>query len=67
MQNTVIQFGIPTTLARLIKMCLNGTDSRFRVGKHLSGMFPIENGLKRGDALLPFLFNFAFEYAIRKV
>jgi hypothetical protein len=30
-------------------------------------MFPIKNGLKEGDALLPLLFNFALEYAIRKV
>jgi hypothetical protein len=30
-------------------------------------MFPIQNGLKRGDALTPLLFNFALEYAIRKV
>jgi hypothetical protein len=37
------------------------------VSKHLSGEFPIKNGLKRGDALSPLLFNFALEYAIRKV
>jgi hypothetical protein len=30
-------------------------------------MFPIKNGLKEGDALLSLLFNFALEYAIRKV
>jgi hypothetical protein len=30
-------------------------------------MSPINNGLKQGDALLPFLFNFALEYATRKV
>jgi hypothetical protein len=30
-------------------------------------MFPIENGLKRGDILLSFLFNFALECAIRRV
>ena len=30
-------------------------------------MFPIMNGLKRGDALSPSLFNFALEYAIRRV
>jgi hypothetical protein len=33
----------------------------------LSGAFPIKNGLKKGDALSPLLFNFALEYAIRKV
>jgi hypothetical protein len=33
----------------------------------LSDKFPIENGLKQGHALLPLLFSFALEYAIRKV
>ena len=41
--------------------------SRVRVGKNLSGMFPIRNYLKQGDALLPLLFDFAIEYAIRRV
>jgi len=41
--------------------------SRVRVGKNLSDMFPIRNGLKQGDALSPLLFNFALRYAIRKV
>jgi len=48
-------------------MCLNETYSRVRVGKHLSDLFPIRNVLKQGDALLPLLFNFALEYAIRRV
>jgi hypothetical protein len=48
-------------------MCLNETYSRVRVGKYLSDRFPIKNGLKQGDALSPVLFNFALEYAIRKV
>jgi hypothetical protein len=30
-------------------------------------MFPIRNGLKQGDALLPLLFNYALEYAIKRV
>jgi hypothetical protein len=33
----------------------------------LSDNFHIQNGLKQGDGLSPLLFNFALEYAIRKV
>jgi hypothetical protein len=33
----------------------------------LSGNFPSKNGSKQGDGLSPLLFNFALEYAIRKV
>ena len=46
---------------------LTETYSRVRVGKDLSDMFPIRNGLKQGDDLSPLLFNFASEYAIRRV
>src|SRR5215469_7296138 len=48
-------------------MCLTETYNRIRVGKNLSDMFPIKNGLKHGDALSPLLFNFALEYAVRRV
>ena len=65
--NILIEFGIPMKLAGLIKMCLSETYNRVRVGKNLSDMFPFRNGLKQGDALSPLLFNFALEYAIRKV
>jgi len=49
--NILVEFGIPRKLVRQIKMCLNETYSRVWVGKHLSDMFPIRNGLKQGDAL----------------
>ena len=65
--NILIEFGIPKKLVRLIKMCLTETYSRVRVGENLSDMFPVRNGLKQGDALSPLLFNFALEYAIRRV
>jgi hypothetical protein len=41
--------------------------SKVLIGKLLSDKFPIRNGMKQGDALSPLLFNFALEYAIRKV
>jgi hypothetical protein len=38
-----------------------------RIGKYLSDSFPIQDGLKQGDAPSRSLFNFSLEYAIRKV
>jgi hypothetical protein len=51
--NIIIEFGVPMKLARLIKMCLNETYSKVCIGKHLSESFPIQKGLKQGDALSP--------------
>ena len=47
----LIQFGIPMKLVTLIKMCLNEAYSWVRVGKHLSDMLRIRNGLKQRAAL----------------
>jgi len=63
----LIHFGVTMKLANVIKMCLNKTYSRVLVDKHLSDMFPIRNVLKLGDALLPSLFTFGLEYAIRSI
>jgi len=65
--NILNEFGNPMKLVRLIKMCLSETSSRVRVGKNLSDVFAIRNGLKQGDALSPLLFNFTLEYAITRV
>jgi len=65
--NFFFGFGIPMKLVRLIEMCLSETFSRVRVGKNLSGLFPIRSGLKQGEAFSPLLFNFALEYAFRRV
>jgi len=54
-------------LVSLIKMCLTKTCNRVWVGKNLSDMFPIRNGLKQGDALSPLLINFVSDYAVRRV
>jgi hypothetical protein len=46
---------------------MNETYSRARVDRHLSDLFPIKDGFRKGDALSPLLFNFALKYAIRRV
>jgi hypothetical protein len=38
------------------------TCSKVCIGKRLSDAFPVENGLKNGDALSPFFLNFPLEY-----
>jgi hypothetical protein len=57
--NILIEFGVPIKIVRLIKMCLNATYSKVRIGKYLSDNFPFQN------ALSPLHFNVALEYAIR--
>jgi hypothetical protein len=45
------EFGIPRKQLGLIKMCLNETYNTVGIDKNLSDKFPIQNGLKQGDAL----------------
>jgi hypothetical protein len=54
-------------LVRLIETCANETCNDVLIGKNLSDAFPLHNGLKQRDALLPLLFNLALEHAARKV
>ena len=56
--NILIEFGIPMKVVRLIKMCLNETYNGVQVGKNLSDMFPVRNGLQPGVALSQLLFKF---------
>jgi hypothetical protein len=65
--NILFEFGVQIILVRIIKMCLNETYSKIRIGKYLSDAFPIQNGLKLGDASSQLLFNFESQNAIRKV
>jgi sorting nexin-29 len=65
--NILIEFGVPMKLVRLINICLNEMYSSVHIVKYLSDNFPIQNGLKHGDALSSLLFNCVLEYAIRKV
>jgi hypothetical protein len=46
MYNNLIEFGIPMTLVKLIKIGLNETYNKVCIGKHLCDSFSIQNGLK---------------------
>jgi hypothetical protein len=37
------------------------------ISKNICDAFPIQNGLKQENALLPLLFNFSLKYAMRMV
>jgi hypothetical protein len=65
--NILTEFGVPMKLLRLINMCLNEMYGKVCISKYLSDSFPIQNDLKEGDTIVPLLFSFALEYAIRKV
>jgi hypothetical protein len=41
------EFGVPGKLVGIIKMCLNETYNRVRIGKNLSDKFTVQNGLKQ--------------------
>jgi hypothetical protein len=53
-------------LIRLIKVSLTEMYGRVQVGKNLSDMFPIGNGLKQ-DALSPLPLNSPLVYAFRSI
>jgi hypothetical protein len=64
--NIFSECGSPMELVKLIKLCLSETCSRVWLDKHVD-MLPINNGLKNRNALSPLFFNFALEYAIRRI
>jgi hypothetical protein len=56
--NILIEFGITMELVRLIKMCLKKTCNKVCMGKKLYDTFPVQDGMKQGNASSPLLFNF---------
>jgi hypothetical protein len=45
-----IELWVPMKLVRLIKIYLNDMNSKVCIDKHLCHNFPIQSGLKQGDA-----------------
>jgi hypothetical protein len=50
-----------------LKLCLKEAYNKVRIGKNLSDSFPIQKGLRERYAQSLSLFNFALEYAIKKI
>lgn len=58
---------IPAKLVRLVKVCVQNSKFKVKFNSVMSEVFPIETGLRQGDALSPILFNIAMQSVIRKV
>jgi hypothetical protein len=58
--NILIESGIPMKLVGLIKICLNETYNGVWVGKHMSDMFPVKNGLKKRRNFITIVFQLCF-------
>jgi hypothetical protein len=65
--NILIAFRLLMKLVSLIKLHLNEMYNGVRIGKYLPDYFAIRTNSRQGEALLPLLFIFAFEYAYKKV
>jgi hypothetical protein len=48
--NILTEYGLLMKLVRLIKMCLSEVYNKVRIGRKMFEAFPIQNGLKEGDA-----------------
>jgi sorting nexin-29 len=61
------EVGIPGKLIRLVRMTLDNTRARVKVGTKLSDSFIFNMGVKQGDGLSAVLFNLTLHQAINKV
>lgn len=60
-------FGLPTKLINMIKLCNTNTGSRMKLNEEISSSFLIINGLEQGDVMSPVLFNMELESVIKKI
>ena len=63
--NSVIECVFNLKLLILTKIGLNESCKIIWVDKHTVVVFPIRNGMKNGDVLLPLVFKFALEHVFR--
>ena len=61
------EFGVPSKLIRLTKLCISNTRSKVRVGNKETNIIDIVSGLKQGCLLSCMIFNLVMEKTIRSV
>lgn len=65
--NALKEFEMPQKLINLIKMNIDYTDIKVKVGHSTSNAVQVTTWLRQGDALSPILFNIALEKVIREI
>jgi sorting nexin-29 len=63
----MIELEILAKLMRLVKVCVQNSKCKVKFNSVMSEDFPVETGLRQGDALSPILFNIAMESMVKKV
>lgn len=51
MHSIVTESRITVPSGRSFKICLNGSHSKTRIGKHMADIYPVKNLMERRDAL----------------
>uniref|UniRef100_A0A8D9ELZ3 Craniofacial development protein 2 n=1 Tax=Cacopsylla melanoneura TaxID=428564 RepID=A0A8D9ELZ3_9HEMI len=64
--NYMKDFGIPSKLIRLCKLCVLSSKVKVRIENEYSETFDVNTGVRQGDGLSPLLFNIVLEKSLRK-
>lgn len=60
------KFKFSDKIIKLIKLCVNDSKGKVKVGREYTEIFEINTGVRQGDGLSPILFNIALEEALRE-
>ena len=64
---TLVSFGIPKKIERLVRMTLEGAQAKVIVDGKISNLFNIGKGVRQGDGLSATLFNLVLHKALKKL
>jgi sorting nexin-29 len=64
---SLVSFGIPRKIERLVKMTLKGAQAKVIVDGKISASFTIDKGVRQGDGLSATLFNLTLHKALKNL